>query len=170
MSPVLGQAVVVDLGQAEVADPDDALGVEQEVRRLDVAVEDAAGVGVGQGRGDLAADLRHAAVERRGAATRPTRAASRPASRPRRRRPVAGVEPGRDRCARAAAGLRGGPSEPTSPDPARTGRSAATRHARRRGRIRRAGVRSSAVSPVTAGGDRPRGRRAIGSAAAAARR
>ena len=36
---------VVALGQPEVSDPDYAVAVEQEVRRLDVAVDDAAGVG-----------------------------------------------------------------------------------------------------------------------------
>ena len=44
----LGQPVVLPLGQAEVGDPDHPLGVEQQVRRLDVAVDDPAGVGVGQ--------------------------------------------------------------------------------------------------------------------------
>ena len=61
----LGQAVVLRLGQAEVGDPDDARVVEQQVRRLDVAVDDAAGVGVGQPLRRLAADLRHAPEERR---------------------------------------------------------------------------------------------------------
>ena len=46
-------------GQAEVGDPDGAVGVEQQVRWLDVAVEDALGVGVGQGLGDVAADAGH---------------------------------------------------------------------------------------------------------------
>ena len=40
------------------------VGVQQQVRRLDVAVDDAAGVGVGQPLRRLAADLRHAAEER----------------------------------------------------------------------------------------------------------
>ena len=44
----LCQAVVVGLGQSEVGDPDDAVGVEKEVRRLDVAVHHAPGVGVSQ--------------------------------------------------------------------------------------------------------------------------
>ena len=52
-----GQAVVVGLGQAEVGDPDDALGVQQQVRRLDVAVDDPPGVGVGQPLRRLSADL-----------------------------------------------------------------------------------------------------------------
>ena len=63
MSPVWRQAVVLALGQAEVGDPDDARGVEQQVRRLDVAVDDAAGMGVGQPLRRLAADLRHAPEE-----------------------------------------------------------------------------------------------------------
>ena len=41
MSPVrVGPSLPFDLGQAEVGDPDLAVGVEQEVRRLDVAVQD----------------------------------------------------------------------------------------------------------------------------------
>jgi hypothetical protein len=47
---------VLELGQAEVRHPDVAEGVEQEVRRLDVAVQDVAGVGIGQGVGDLGAE------------------------------------------------------------------------------------------------------------------
>ena len=98
-----GQVVVVDLGQAEVADPDDALGVEQEVRRLDVAVEDAAGVRVGQGRGRPAGRCAPRRGGTPGAAIRPTRAGSRPASRPRSpRRPGGPVRtaPGRPGSAR----------------------------------------------------------------------
>ena len=45
--------VAADLRQAEVGDPEPALGVEQQVARLDVAVEDAAGVGVIQRLGGL---------------------------------------------------------------------------------------------------------------------
>ena len=40
------------------------VGVEQQVRRLDVAVNDAARVGIRQALCRLAADLRHAAEER----------------------------------------------------------------------------------------------------------
>ena len=63
MSPVVGQPALVRLGQAEVGDPDDAGGVEQQVRRLDVAVDDPARVGVGQRLGGLPSDLGHAAEE-----------------------------------------------------------------------------------------------------------
>ena len=59
----MGQPLVVPLGQAEVRDPDDARVVEQEVARLDVAVDDAAGMGVGQPLRRLAADLGHAPEE-----------------------------------------------------------------------------------------------------------
>ena len=47
---------VLGLGQAEIGDPDLALGIEQEVGGLDVAVENALLVGVFQGLGDLDAD------------------------------------------------------------------------------------------------------------------
>ena len=85
MSPVWRQAVVLGLGQAEVGDPDDARGVQQQVRRLDVAVDDAAGVGVGQPLRRLAADLGHAPEERlpTAARARPRDLAARPAARPR---------------------------------------------------------------------------------------
>ena len=56
----LSQAVVVGLGEPEVGDPDDAVGVEQQVRWLDVAVDDAPGMRVGQALGDLEADPRDA--------------------------------------------------------------------------------------------------------------
>ena len=52
--------LVVGLGQAEVGHPDGPVGVEQQVRRLDVAVEDPLVVGVLQGVGHLDADPRHA--------------------------------------------------------------------------------------------------------------
>ena len=62
MSPVrVRPGVALDLGQAEVGDPELALGVEQEVGRLDVAVEDAAGVGVVQRLGGLHAEPGHVA-------------------------------------------------------------------------------------------------------------
>ncbi|MCG3180811.1 MAG: hypothetical protein BIFFINMI_03174 [Phycisphaerae bacterium] len=44
------------LGQSEVGHPDHAAGVQQQVGRLDVAVQRALRVGVGQGVGDLSAD------------------------------------------------------------------------------------------------------------------
>ena len=61
MSPVwVRLGLVVDLGQAEIGDPDSPARVEQQVRRLDVAVDDSLGVGVGQCVGDLDADPGHA--------------------------------------------------------------------------------------------------------------
>src|SRR5581483_2339143 len=58
-----GQGRVVGVaGQAEVGDPDDALVVEEQVGRLDVAVDDAAGVGVGEAVGGLGADVGDPAV------------------------------------------------------------------------------------------------------------
>ncbi len=66
MSPVrVSPSEPFDLGQAEVGDPDVAGDVEQEVGRLDVAVQDPLLVGVGQGLGDLDADPGHRAVELR---------------------------------------------------------------------------------------------------------
>ena len=53
-------AVAVDLGQAEVGDPDRAVDIEQEVRRLDVAVQDPVLMGVIEGFGHLEADASHA--------------------------------------------------------------------------------------------------------------
>ena len=50
------------LGQAEVGHPGDALGVHQDVRRLDVAVEDALAMGVGQRLGHLDAQAGDAPV------------------------------------------------------------------------------------------------------------
>ena len=49
-----GQGPVFGLGQAKVGDPDDAGGVQQEVGGLDVAVDDTAGVRVGQRRAHVA--------------------------------------------------------------------------------------------------------------------
>ena len=48
------------LGQAEVGDPHRAAHVQQQVGRLDVAVQDALLVGVFQGIGHLPADVGHA--------------------------------------------------------------------------------------------------------------
>ena len=57
MSPVcVRSSRSVRFGQAEVGDPDVALRVEQQVRRLDVAVQDALVMGVLQGVGHLIAD------------------------------------------------------------------------------------------------------------------
>ena len=62
MSPVCVRSSpsVVGLGQAEVGDPDVARVVQQQVGRLDVAVQDALAGGVGQGVGHLHADAGHA--------------------------------------------------------------------------------------------------------------
>ena len=46
---------ILELGQAEVGDPDVPQRVEDQVRRLDVAVQHAPLVGIGQGVGDLGA-------------------------------------------------------------------------------------------------------------------
>ena len=50
----LGQLLAAfRLGQSEIRDPDDAVAVHQQVRRLDVAVDDAVMVGVGERLGHL---------------------------------------------------------------------------------------------------------------------
>ena len=103
--------------------------VQQQVRRLDVAVDDAAGVGVGQPLRRLAADLRHAPEERRPAAgeSRPSRSPPRRAARPRpaRARAAAGrSHPGRrppergprSRPGRAARSRPGRPRRPCRPE------------------------------------------------------
>ena len=113
MSPRGRQAVVFVLGQAEVGDPDHAGVVEQQVRRLDIAVDDAAGVGVGQPLRRLAADLRHAAEERRPAAGEGGRRDLRPAGqhgRGRRGMGRARTKPSGSAAAGPRAELGSGPS------------------------------------------------------------
>ena len=55
---MLGIKLLVPRGQAEVDNPGSASGVDQHVARLDVAVHDAARVGVVQAFGDLRDPLR----------------------------------------------------------------------------------------------------------------
>ncbi len=62
-----GQAVVLALGQPKVGHPHRSLLVQHQVGRLDVTVQHAAGMGVGQRLGDLDADARDGVVV--GAAT-----------------------------------------------------------------------------------------------------
>ena len=49
----VGQGRVLRLDEAEVAHPEHAGGVQEQVGRLDVAVNDAVGVGIGQRLGHL---------------------------------------------------------------------------------------------------------------------
>ena len=64
--PDRGQAArVADPGDPEVGDLRAALGVEQDVRRLQVAVDDARGVRVGEPGGDLGGDALGLAVRKR---------------------------------------------------------------------------------------------------------
>src|SRR5262249_22035161 len=59
--PGLRQVVAVGrLGQAEIRDPDGTMRVQQQIGRLDVAVQRALAVSVGQRLGDLDADASHA--------------------------------------------------------------------------------------------------------------
>lgn len=57
------QVVALFLGQAEIGHPHDAGGVQKQVRRFDIAVQDVQTVRVGQGAGNLLTDPRHAAEE-----------------------------------------------------------------------------------------------------------
>ena len=111
------------LGQAEVGHPDVAVAVQQQVRRLDVAVQDALAVGVGQRLGHLDADPRHAlgkpAVGLREESRRPSCAGTRsttpdaearPAGHGRRSGPVHGS---------VAVPVTGSPLAPTGREPPR---------------------------------------------------
>ena len=60
------------LGQAEVGDPGRPGRVEQDVRRLDVAMQETAVVGVVQGLGDLEADAGDQSASGRGSTPRRT--------------------------------------------------------------------------------------------------
>ncbi len=134
------QAVVLGLGQAEVGDPDHAGVVQQQVRRLDVAVDDPPGVGVGQALRRLAANLRHAAEVRRPAAGEGGRRDLRPAGEHGRGRP----------------GRRRGRDEPIRPVPRRgegRGRGRDERPGRDAGRSRRPS-RRRATPPPRSPGDR----------------
>ena len=116
MSPVCVRRVAVGLGQAEVGDPDAALGVEQQVRRLDVAVDDPLAVGVGQRLGHLDA---HAGprCDRSGAGPPRPRSARTGRAGPPTKRPRC---PGRaaPRPSRALSGARSGSAAvPTSNRP-----------------------------------------------------
>ena len=174
MSPVCGQAVVLGLGQAEVGDPDDAGGVEQQVRGLDVAVEDALRVGVGQRLGHLAADPGHAPEERLPTAgldrrdLRPARQDRRARrigagdSGPGGRRPAAPrhrPEVGPRRVARSRSTVRGATSPAgDSVRRSRTGRSGATRRPRPSSTVARSGAARPSASPEGLGRSRAPGR------------
>ena len=58
------------LASAEVGDPDHSDGIEQQVRRLDVAVDHASGMSVGQPMRGLPADPSNALEERQAPARR----------------------------------------------------------------------------------------------------
>ena len=67
MSPVWRRAFApFQLGQTEVGDPHVAVHVEQKIRRLDVAVQHALPVSVGQGGSDLDAEPLRREVSRLG--------------------------------------------------------------------------------------------------------
>jgi len=57
--PFLGQVRGVHPGDAEIGDLDPVVGRDQDVRRLDVAVDDAVGVRIVEGIGHLGDDVHH---------------------------------------------------------------------------------------------------------------
>ena len=136
-------------------------GIQQQVRRLDVAVDDSPGMGVGQPLRHLSADVGHAAEERQPpAGCRPPRPATRQATRPRRgrarrddgpdiRREASVASGSRRSVAAGRASRRSGGRRPRlllarRACLARTGRSAATAPS---GRPAGTGIGAAAVGP-----------------------
>ena len=157
-------AVALDLGQAEVGDPEVALGVEQQVGRLDVAVEDAAGRGrgpaprppAGPGRADGADVGPVAGRGGRGAAAGRWRPGVGPASR-RRGRPTSGLASARASVGpsgRPRPGCAGAPVVPRAGWPTRPEASVAVEIAGggpARGRRPGPGRRAAAARAITCG-------------------